>query len=171
MAHNSGWWFGRRTKRPEVRVWNGLDQSAGFKIQSSPNGFGLDWIIKSPVQRILDWTGLEIRHFPISYWKTNCYCHKTYKVLEDSWQQRLPTYSWRKLANEEVYVYALPIQWTRICSVRTKRIGLDWIGFWSTKSDWTGSGSPANGLGLDWILSNESVSYSDLLNQRLHDGN
>ena len=55
--------------RPGVlaRVWNGLDQSAGFKIQSSPDGFGLDWIIKSPVQRIPDWTGLEICHFPISY--------------------------------------------------------------------------------------------------------
>ena len=25
---------------------NGLDQSAGLKIQSSPNGFGLDWIVK-----------------------------------------------------------------------------------------------------------------------------
>ena len=51
-------------------------------------------------------------------------------------------------------------QWTKICTVRTKRIGLDWIRFWSTKPDWTGSGSPANGLGLDWILPNESVSYS-----------
>ena len=48
----------------------------------------------------------------------------------------------------------------KVCTVRTKWIGLDWIGFWYTKSDWTGSGSPANGLGLDWILSHESVSYS-----------
>ena len=79
-----------------TRVWNGLDQSAGFKIQSSPNGFGLDWIIKSHVQRILDWTGLEVCHFSISYWKTNFYCHKTYKVLEDFWQQRLPTYLFMK---------------------------------------------------------------------------
>ena len=39
------------------RVWNGLDQSAGFIIQSSPGGFGLDWIRNSPTQRILDWTG------------------------------------------------------------------------------------------------------------------
>ena len=30
------------------RVWNGLDQSAGFIIQSSPGGFGLDWIINLP---------------------------------------------------------------------------------------------------------------------------
>ena len=58
------------------RVWNGLDRFAGLEIQSSPNGFGLDWIIKSHVQRILDWTGLKICHFPISYWKTNYYCHK-----------------------------------------------------------------------------------------------
>ena len=41
-----------------TRVWNGLDQSAGFIIQSSPCGFGLDWIRNSPTQRILDWTGL-----------------------------------------------------------------------------------------------------------------
>ena len=47
-----------------------------------------------------------------------------------------------------------------VYSLRTKRIGLDWIGFWFTKPDWTGSGSLANGLGPDWILSNESVSYS-----------
>ena len=38
------------------RVWNGLDQSAGFIIQSSPGGFGLDWIRNLPTQRILDWT-------------------------------------------------------------------------------------------------------------------
>ena len=42
---------------PQIRVWNGLDQSAGFIIQSSPGGFGLDWIRNSPTQRILDWTG------------------------------------------------------------------------------------------------------------------
>ena len=53
-------------------------------------------------------------------------------------------------------------QWTKTFTVCTKWIGLDWIGFWPTKPDWTGSGSPANGLGLDWILSNESVSYSDV---------
>ena len=40
-----------------IRVWNGLDQSAGFIIHSSPGGFGLDWIRNSPPQRILDWTG------------------------------------------------------------------------------------------------------------------
>ena len=39
------------------RVWNGLDQPAGFIIQSSPGGFGLDWIRTSLTQRILDWTG------------------------------------------------------------------------------------------------------------------
>ena len=43
--------------RPYTRVWNGLDQSAGFIIQSSPDGFGLDWIRNSPTQRILDCTG------------------------------------------------------------------------------------------------------------------
>ena len=41
----------------DSRVWYGLDQSAGFIIQSSPGGFGLDWIRNSPTQRILDWTG------------------------------------------------------------------------------------------------------------------
>ena len=41
----------------QSRVWNGLDQSAGFIIQSSPGGFGLDWIRNLPTQRILDWTG------------------------------------------------------------------------------------------------------------------
>ena len=41
----------------ENRVWNGLDQSAGFIIQSSPGGCGLNWIRNSPTQRILDWTG------------------------------------------------------------------------------------------------------------------
>ena len=40
-----------------IRVWNVLDQSAGFIIQSSPGGFDLDWIRNSPTQRILDWTG------------------------------------------------------------------------------------------------------------------
>ena len=40
-----------------TRVWNGLDQSAGFIVQFSPCGFGLDWIRNSPTQRILDWTG------------------------------------------------------------------------------------------------------------------
>ena len=40
-----------------LRVWNGLDQSAGFIIQSCPGGFGLDWISNSPTQRILNWTG------------------------------------------------------------------------------------------------------------------
>ena len=38
-------------------VWNGLYQSAGFIIQSSLCGFGLDLIRNSPTQRILDWTG------------------------------------------------------------------------------------------------------------------
>ena len=47
----------------------------------------------------------------------------------------------------------------KICTVRALS-GLDWIGFWFTKPDWTGSGSLANGLGPDRILSNESVSYS-----------
>ena len=45
------------TLNPSIRVWNGLDQSAGFIIQSSPGGFGLDWIRNSPTRRILDWTG------------------------------------------------------------------------------------------------------------------
>ena len=45
---------------PTNRVWNGLDQSAGFIIQSSPGGFGLDWIRNLPTQRILDWT--DSRH-------------------------------------------------------------------------------------------------------------
>ena len=61
-----------------------------------------------------------------------------------------------------VYV-GIPTLYTmnkNLYSPRTKRIGLDWIGFWFTKPDWTGSGSLANGLGPDWILSNESVSYS-----------
>ena len=31
-----------------IRVWNGLDQSNGLLIQSSPAGFGLDWIRKLP---------------------------------------------------------------------------------------------------------------------------
>ena len=57
------------------------------------------------------------------------------------------------------FTYAM----NKVCTVRTKRIGLDWLsGFWYTKPDWTGSGSPANGRGLDWILSHESVSYSAL---------
>ena len=38
-----------------TRVWNGLDQSAGFIIQSSPGGFGLHWIRTSLTQWILDW--------------------------------------------------------------------------------------------------------------------
>ena len=37
-----------------TRVWNGLDTSARFIIQSSPGGFGLDWISNSPSQGILD---------------------------------------------------------------------------------------------------------------------
>ena len=139
-----------------IRVWNGLDQSAGLKIQSNPNGFGLDWILKSPVQRILDWTGSEIYHFLLSCWKANRYRHKTYNVLGDFWQQSLPKYSWRKLICMYILIH-LTLQ--KNCTVRIKRIGLDLIGFWSTKPDWTGSGSPANGLGLYWILSKESVSY------------
>ena len=49
--------FPAKCRQSAVRVWNGLDQSAGFIIQSSPDGFGLDWIRNSPTQRILDWTG------------------------------------------------------------------------------------------------------------------
>ena len=50
------------------RVWNGLDQSAGFIIQSSPGGFGLDWIRNSPTQQILDWTGSSnVQSVGISY--------------------------------------------------------------------------------------------------------
>ena len=47
-----------------ARVWNGLDQSAGFIIQSSPGGFGLDWIRNLPTLRILNWTG-SINSYPI----------------------------------------------------------------------------------------------------------
>ena len=62
----------------ETRVWNGLDQSAGFIIQSSPGGFGLDWIRNSPTQRILDSTGSinvqcigsHILYSPIPYLET-----------------------------------------------------------------------------------------------------
>ena len=52
VAEQVGKWPATR-----IRVWNGLDQSAGFIIQSSPGGVGLDWIRNSPTQRILDWTG------------------------------------------------------------------------------------------------------------------
>ena len=45
-----------------VRVWNGLVQYAGLKIQSGPNGLGLDWFSLSSVQWIADWTGLENWH-------------------------------------------------------------------------------------------------------------
>ena len=48
---------GRSARRVKARVRNGLDQSAGFIIQSSPGGFGLDWIRNLPTQRILDWNG------------------------------------------------------------------------------------------------------------------
>ena len=59
-----------------------------------------------------------------------------------------------------MYTYSLHNEQRFVQSVLSGWIGLDWVNFWSTKPDWTGSGSPANGLGLDWILSNESVSYS-----------
>ena len=40
------------------RVWNGLDQSAEFLIQSSPGGFGLDWI-RNLYELIGFWIGLD----------------------------------------------------------------------------------------------------------------
>ena len=43
-------------------VVNGLDQSDRFIIQSSPVGFGLDWIRHLQTQRILDRTGLDWRN-------------------------------------------------------------------------------------------------------------
>ena len=48
-----------------------------------------------------------------------------------------------------MYVLTHFTLWTQLCTVRAKRIGLEWIGFSSTKPDWTGSGSHANGLGPD----------------------
>ena len=44
------------------RVWDGLDQSAGFIIQSSPGRFGLDWIRYLSTKLILDWTGSRHVH-------------------------------------------------------------------------------------------------------------
>ena len=55
-----------------IMEWNGLDQSAGFIIQSSPGGFGLDWIRNSPTQQILDWTG-----------SINLQCVIVYPILRD----------------------------------------------------------------------------------------
>ena len=40
---------------------------------------------------------------------------------------------------------------------------MDWIGLdqlWSGDLDWIGSGLKASGFGSDWIVSNESISYS-----------
>ena len=46
-----------------------------------------------------------------------------------------------------------------LCCVR---IGLDWIQILGHQLDWTGLGSVARGFGLDWIVSTQSIPYSDL---------
>ena len=45
-----------------------------------------------------------------------------------------------------------------LCCVR---IGLDWIQILGHQLDWTGLGSVAHGFGLDWIVSTQSIPYSD----------
>ena len=47
-----------------------------------------------------------------------------------------------------------------LCCVR---IGLDWIQILGHQLDWTGLGSVAHGFGLDWIVSTQSIPYSDHL--------
>ena len=42
-----------------ARVWNGLDWSIGSVVQSSSDGFGLDWISDFDLHWIMDWTGLQ----------------------------------------------------------------------------------------------------------------
>ena len=41
------------------------------------------------------------------------------------------------------------------------RIGLDRIQILGHQMDWTGLGSMAAGFGLDWIVSTQSIPYSD----------
>ena len=137
-----------------TRVWNGLDQSAGFIIQSSPGGFGLEWMTNSPTQRILDWAGSR---------NVRCASHirdlRQFLLIVTLTSEVLPSYL-RLYLHIVVYFYMLILQgiwYYLLCCVR---IGLDWIQILDHQLDWTGLGSVAHGLGLDWIVSTQSIPYS-----------
>ena len=143
-----------------TRVWNGLDQSAGFISQSSPGGFGLDWIRNSPTQRILDWTGSKM-------------CN-VYPIFRDLRQFLLIVTLTSGPLRSNLQLYTSSFVFTcrfykvfgryLICCVW---IGLDWIQILGHQLDWTGLGSVARGFGLDWIVSTQSIPYSGLPTPRL----
>ena len=140
-----------------TRVWNGLDQSAGFIIQSSPGGFGLDWIRNSPTQQILDWTG-----------SINLQCVIVYPIFRDFRQFLLIVTLTSEVLSSNLQLYTLSFGLTcrfykifgryLLCCVW---IGLDWIQRLGHQLDWTGLGSVPRGFGLDWIVSTQSIPYSD----------
>ena len=147
--------FGHLPRRYEgTRVWNGLDQSAGFIIQSSPGGFGLDWIKNSPTQRILDWIWIQKCAMCIPYLETSC----NFSLIVTLTSEVLPS-NFRLYTSPFVFTCRFYNVFGRylLCCVR---IGLDWIQILNHQLDWTGLGSVTRGFGLDWIVSTQSIPYS-----------
>ena len=94
------------------------------------------------MQRIPDWIELEICQIPIFYWKTNRYSQNINLI-----GQRGPTINSGKQQK---------IVTKNICTLQS-----DYLQFCTALyPDRIGSGSLHNGLGQDWTISNESVSYS-----------
>ena len=117
------------------RIWIGLDQKFANSADS-----GLDWIQKCTmcIPYLETWGS-----FSLSY--------------SDGWSSTLKS----SAIYIVVCVYMLILQGIGrylLCCVRT---GLDWIQIMGHQLDWTGLGSVAHGFGLDWIVSIQSIPYSD----------
>ena len=145
-----------------TRVWNGLDQSAGFIFQSSPGGFGLDWIrLDQDLIHQLSgfWTGLASEM-----------CH-VYPIFRDMMQFLLIVTLTSEIlpSNLQLYTFVfrlfLHVDFTKyLVDAYSVVSGPDWTGFsfWPLghQMNWTGLGSVARGFGLDWIVSTQSIPYS-----------
>ena len=142
------------------RVWNGLDQSAGFIIQSSPGGFGLDWIRNSPTQRILDWTGFQKCAMCIPYLDL-----RQFLLIVTLTSEVLPS-NLQLFTSSFVFTCRLFYKAFGRYLLCCARIGLDWIQILVHQLDWTGLGSVTRGFELDWIVSTRSIPYSGHIRHR-----
>ena len=110
-------------------VWNGLDRSAGYIIQSSPGRFGLNSIRNLPTDSGLDWIGK---------------CAMCIPYLE-SWGSFSLSWPWCLQFYPQIFSYipsfVLKCGFYKVfgrfllCCVW---IGLDWIQFLGHQLDWTG---------------------------------
>ena len=148
------WSTGKHCDGVAVRVWNGLDQSTGFLIQSSPGGSGLNWIRKLPTWRILDWTGSI---------NVQCVSHfldlRQFLLIVSNPDVKSSTLKYQLYLHSFVLtcIFYKVFGGFLLCCVW---IELDWIPFQGHQLDWTGLGSMDRGFGLDWILATQSIPYS-----------